>query len=129
MKLLKTTMIASGMLLGLSGLLNPASAQTNEAKAAQTKRGHELMLKVGCHTCHGTVGQGSTVTGPTLAPKVLPYDGFAAYVRAPTREMPPYSEKVLSEPDLQAIHAYLSSVPEAPAADSIKLLPKPTPAK
>ena len=80
--------------------------------AMAADKGEAEFLKYGCWQCHGTQGQGTTA-GPTLAPDTLPYEGFAAFVRSSSRQMPPYREAVLPEPDLQAIHAYLLSRPAA----------------
>ncbi|WP_170850012.1 cytochrome c [Beijerinckia sp. GAS462] len=80
--------------------------------AAADDTGHAQFLKYGCWQCHGTEGQG-TSAGPKLAPDPLPYEGFSAFVRSSSRQMPPFREQVLPEPDLQAIHAYLSSRPAA----------------
>jgi mono/diheme cytochrome c family protein len=93
------------------------------AQAADAKHGHELFLKKGCYQCHGTVGQGG-LAGPHLVPGLFPFAAFSAYVRNPANQMPPFSEKVLSNAELGDIHAYLGSLPKSPAADSIKLLPK-----
>jgi hypothetical protein len=38
--------------------------------------------------------------------------------------MPPYAEKFLPEKDVVDIYAFLSSVPQPPALDSIPLLAK-----
>ncbi len=107
-----------------SVLLLLIGAAATAAQADEAKQGHELFLKRGCYLCHGTVGQGG-IAGPHLVPDTLPVDAFSAYVRTPAREMPPFSEKILSGAELHAIHAYLISLPKSPAADSIKLLPKP----
>lgn len=87
------------------------------ALAADT--GEAQFMKYGCWQCHGTQGQG-TGAGPKLAPGPLPYEGFSAFVRSSSRQMPPYRESVLPEADLQAIHAYLSSRP--PAVDVKKFI-------
>ena len=92
--------------------------------SAATDAGHDLFMKKGCYQCHGTVGQGG-IAGPSLAPKTMPYAAFSIFVRTPANQMPPFSEKVLSDAELRSIHAYLTSLPKSPAADSILLLPKP----
>jgi hypothetical protein len=57
-----------------------------------------------------------------LSGRPLPYAGFARYVRRPTNQMPPYTEKVLPDADLASMHAFLASRPAPPAAQSIPLL-------
>ncbi|MFK4446454.1 ubiquinol-cytochrome c reductase cytochrome c subunit [Caballeronia udeis] len=84
--------------------------------------GHALYVRDGCYECHGYVGQGSPMSGPSLAPSPIPLSAMIAYVHAPKGQMPPYSAKILSDQELADIHSYLSSIPPAPSADSISLL-------
>lgn len=72
-------------------------------------------MKYGCWQCHGSEGQG-TIAGPKLAPNPIPYDGLSSFIRGSSREMPPYRETVLPEPDLMKIYEYLKSRP--PAVDT-----------
>jgi ubiquinol-cytochrome c reductase cytochrome c subunit len=83
--------------------------------------GRMLFAAVGCYSCHGYEGQGGAA-GPRIAPDPLPYDGLAAFVRTTSREMPPYSEKILSDANLADIYAYLQSVPRPPDVKSVPLL-------
>jgi mono/diheme cytochrome c family protein len=76
-----------------------------------TGRGHDLFLADGCSECHGTVGQGSRVAGPRLAPQTLPFEAFLQVLRHPISDMPPYVDKMLSDADARDIHAYLQSIP------------------
>jgi len=88
------------------------------ALAQDANNGNQLYQDKGCWTCHGTVGQGAR--GPALAPEELPFEAFAAYVRQPALEMPPYREAVLSDAELADIHAYIASIPQPPSpADTI----------
>ena len=82
------------------------------AEDSSVTRGRALFAKVGCYECHGYAGQGGAA-GPRIAAR-LPYVAFAAYVRHPGREMPPYTTKVLSDADLSAIYAYVSALPTPP---------------
>jgi len=107
------------LLIGESAFIAQASAQA----VADAKTGYQLYMSRGCFQCHGTVGQGN-VHGPKLAPNTKPYAAFSAITREPPNQMPPFSEKILSEAELRAIHAYVVSIPQPPAADSIKLLPR-----
>jgi ubiquinol-cytochrome c reductase cytochrome c subunit len=84
--------------------------------------GRALYVRDGCYECHGYVGQGSLMSGPSLAPSPIPLNAMIAYVHAPKGQMPPYSAKILSDQELADIHAYLTSVPPAPSVDSIALL-------
>ena len=84
--------------------------------------GKRLYTKYGCYECHGYEGQGSSLTGPRLGPNPVPIASLVRYVRKPTGEMPPYSEKVVSDQDLADIHAFLKSLRTPAAAATIPLL-------
>lgn len=95
------------------------------AFAADAVRGKKIYVKVGCYACHGYDAQGA-MTGPKLAPDPMPADALASYIRnsGPTL-MPPYSEKVLADPEVADIHAYLASIKKPPSAKEIPLLSNP----
>ena len=73
--------------------------------------GRALFLADGCAACHGTVGQGSRVSGQRLAPHTMPLQPFLYILRHPANNMPPYVAEVLSDADAGDIHAYLDSLP------------------
>ncbi len=109
--------------LGLAALAAGLFIGHDAALAADAARGKLFFTqKYGCFQCHGTVGQGSPITGPKLAPNPMPYDALAAFVRTTNRQMPPYKEAVLPNEDLQDIYAYLQSIPPSPDPKSIPLL-------
>jgi mono/diheme cytochrome c family protein len=83
------------------------------------QKGKELYLKYSCYACHGYDGHGGA--GARLVPLSLPEPRFTAYVRNP-RQMPPYTDKVLSDAQLADLFAYIKSLPESPAAKNIPLL-------
>lgn len=120
-----------GGLILLAGLVCAASmrAQAPAATAAQTAptgnadTGKKLWTSVGCWQCHGYEGQGGAA-GPRLSGRNLPFAGLSAYVRRPTNQMPPYTEKVVSNEDLAHIYAYLQSRPAPPPVANIPLLQK-----
>jgi ubiquinol-cytochrome c reductase cytochrome c subunit len=124
----KTGGLKSGLKLAITlGMLTaiaPAMAQST-ANSDQVKHGEALFQANGCYMCHGTVGQGGV--GPAVAVDLIPYAALSVYVRHPTGDMPPFSEKILSDADLHDIYAYLSSQPEPKNPDSIPLLPKVKP--
>jgi mono/diheme cytochrome c family protein len=99
----------------------PAVAASASPAGSNADTGKKLYMSYGCWQCHNYEGQGGAA-GPRLAPRPLPYAGFARYVRRPTNQMPPYSEKILAEADLGHIHAFLMSRPAPPPVDSIPLL-------
>jgi mono/diheme cytochrome c family protein len=105
----------------LVALVSFALAADPKVYAGDAAHGQRLFESAGCWECHGHVGQGGQ--GPRLAPSPLPLAAFAAFVRDPKQEMPPYSARVLSAQDLVDIHAYLETIPPPPAG--IKLLSSP----
>jgi ubiquinol-cytochrome c reductase cytochrome c subunit len=117
----------AGVLLALGVLIAvataPAMAQSEKPASGQVQQGQALWEKNGCYLCHGTVGQGGF--GPAVAVDLVPYAALSIYVRNPTGDMPPFSEKILSDADLKDIYAYLSALPEPKSPDSTPLLPKP----
>ncbi len=92
------------------------------AAAGNAENGKKLFNKIGCYQCHGREGQGSSMSGPRIAPNPLPLDFLLRYVRKPTGEMPPYTAKVVSDEELTDIYAYLQSRPRPPAVKDIPLL-------
>lgn len=100
-----------------------STAQTAApARAGDAKGGKRLYTNYGCYQCHGYQGQGAQGTGPRLGPDPIPFPEFAAYVRDPKNEMPPYTAKVVSDQELTDIYTFLKSLPRAPDARSISLL-------
>lgn len=99
------------------------AAQAAPAPAGNADTGKKLFVSYGCWQCHGYEGQGGAA-GPRLASRPLPFAGFSAYVRRPTNQMPPYTEKVVPNADLAHIHAYLQSRPAPQPVQSIPLLQK-----
>ena len=93
------------------------------APAGNADTGKKLWSSYGCWQCHGYEGQGGSA-GPRLAGRNLNFGYINGYVRKPTNQMPPYTEKVLPNTDLAHIYAYLQSRPAPPAAASIPLLQK-----
>jgi mono/diheme cytochrome c family protein len=108
--------------MGLAAVVAGLVMGQGAAQAADAVHGKALFTeKYGCYQCHGTEGQGG-VTGPKLAPNPMPYEAMTAFVRASSREMPPYREQVLPDADFADIYAYLSSLKPGPDYKSIPLL-------
>jgi mono/diheme cytochrome c family protein len=103
----------------------PPSAQAPQAKTAAeatpADAGAALYRKNGCYECHVNDAQGGP-QGPRLGPNPIPFPRFAAYVRNPSGDMPPFTAKVISDEDLQAIYAFLQSRPMPPPVKDIPLL-------
>jgi mono/diheme cytochrome c family protein len=97
-----------------------AGVISGNAFAGDAAKGKAAFVQHGCYQCHGFVGQGGA--GAKLAPKPLPEEAFVNFVRTTNRQMPPYSEQILSNADLGDIYAYLQSIPAGPDPKSIQLL-------
>ena len=96
-----------------------APAPAPQGDAAKGKANFE---RVGCYQCHGFRGQGGR-EGPRIAdPVPLAWPAFQAWVRTTSGDMPPYTQKVLSDAELADIYAYIQSVPKAPDFKSIPIL-------
>jgi ubiquinol-cytochrome c reductase cytochrome c subunit len=108
--------------MGLAALAVSLILGAGAAVAADAAKGKQNFMKYGCWQCHGTVWQGSPISGPKLAPDPLPLEAMSAFIRGSNRAMPPYKEEVLPNTDLADIHAYLSSVPKPTDYKTIPLL-------
>jgi mono/diheme cytochrome c family protein len=104
----------------LQSLAPPAKAELSSANA---QTGQRLYTKYGCYECHGNEGQGSVMTGGSrIGPVRIPFLAFAAYIRQPANQMPPYAVKAVSDAELADIYAFLLSRRESTPAKSIPLL-------
>ena len=91
---------------------------TTSGDAGNGRRG---FVKDGCYECHGYAGQGGR-DGARLAQTTMPAPSFVRYVRRPSGAMPAFTQKVVSDPELADIYAYLKSLPAAKPASEIPLL-------
>jgi mono/diheme cytochrome c family protein len=93
------------------------SAQPSQASAAAPTNGNadngkKLFMADGCYECHGTVGQGSSQTGGArIGPPAISLDAMIAYVHHPSGQMPPYTDKVITDQQMADIYAYLKAQP------------------
>lgn len=127
----KGTRFSVGTLLAAAVLLTPSRGVSQELdsipKADKSVRGSptngkRLYNKYGCYECHGGEGQGSPLTGPRIGPSPGSFSGFAAYIRVPTGQMPPYSTKITTDAELADMYAFLHSLPQPPDVVKIPLL-------
>jgi mono/diheme cytochrome c family protein len=102
----------------------PIDQADASAPAGRADTGAMLYRKTGCYQCHANEGQGG-LAGPRVGPDPIPFARFTRYVRQPTGDMPPYTEKVLSNQDLADIYAFLQARPRPPAVTLIPLLARP----
>jgi mono/diheme cytochrome c family protein len=110
------------LFLAGAALLTASSALAAPAPTGDMTKGRASFERVGCYQCHGHQGQGGR-EGPRIAsPVPLAWPAFLAWVRTTSGDMPPYTEKVLSDQDLVDIYAYIQSVPKAPDFKTIPLL-------
>jgi mono/diheme cytochrome c family protein len=99
-----------------------AQRSATDKTAGNAESGKRLYTRYGCYECHGREAQGSSLTGPRLGPNPMSLASLVRYVRKPTGEMPPYTDKVVSDRDLADTHAFLKSLRSPAAAQSIPLL-------
>ena len=92
------------------------------APRGNAENGKVLFAEIGCYQCHGREAQGSPATGPRLNQNPITFTRFVSYIRKPTGEMPPYTEKVVTEQQAADIFAFLQSLPKPPAVESVPLL-------
>jgi ubiquinol-cytochrome c reductase cytochrome c subunit len=89
--------------------------------AQDAANGKKIFVRDGCYECHGYAGQG-TIAGARLAPPVLNAQGMTRYVRRPAGVMPAFTDKVLSDKEVNDIYAYLKSLPAPKPVKDIPLL-------
>lgn len=110
-------LVVLGVVVLLAGATIGASAiQGGDA----VERGRADFVEVGCYQCHGYQGQGGA--GPRLAPDPISLENFMRIVRRPPNVMPAYSPAVVSEQQLERIHAYLESIPQPPDPSTLPIL-------
>jgi mono/diheme cytochrome c family protein len=91
------------------------------AFAQNAENGKRLFTRDGCYECHGYAGQGS-IAGARLAPPVLNAQGMIRYIRKPAGAMPAFTDKVLSDQEVNDIYAYLKTIPAPKPVKDIPLL-------
>jgi mono/diheme cytochrome c family protein len=102
---------------GMLALPLPAAAQS--VPAGNADAGRQLLVRKGCFQCHGREGQGSPTTGPRLGPNPLALAAFVRAVRSPRAQMPPYTEKLVSDAELADMRAFLDSRPRPTSIDAL----------
>ena len=98
------------------------AADSASPPSGNAENGKKIFNTVGCFECHNYGGQGGAGTGPRLAGDPITFSAFVNQLRHPASQMPPYTEKVLSDERVADIYAYLHSIPKPPPASSIPLL-------
>ena len=102
----------------------PVVAADQVGPQGDAANGKQIYLRDACFTCHGRSGQGGAYNGPApiLAHTALPFDGFAGQVRNPVKDMPAFSDAVLSDKDVADIYAFVESLPGPRSAKDIPIL-------
>ena len=120
----KSSRVRATMMLAfvVGALAWPPPASPQSPPAGNAEAGRQLFVRKGCYQCHGREGQGSPTTGPRLGPNPLPLAPFVRLVRIPRAQMPPYTEKVVSDSELADMRAFLETRPQATTIDA--LVPK-----
>jgi mono/diheme cytochrome c family protein len=108
--------------LSAGGFVPAARAQ--DAPPGDAGNGKRIYLATGCFTCHGRAGQGGAYNGPApaLARTAMPFEGFKMQVRNPSKDMPAYSEPVMSDKEIADIYAFMLSLPGARDPKGIAIL-------
>jgi mono/diheme cytochrome c family protein len=124
--MLKNAMVGLVAAVWLAGVVSaqgqtPAATQKPNPPltTGNEQRGKQLYLDYSCYACHGFNAQ--TGNGARLLPSRLNQQQFTLYIRSP-RQMPPYTQKLLSDAQVADIYAYVQSLPKAPEAKDIPLL-------
>ena len=116
-RLLIGTMVMA--MAAMAGQENPAAPKA--APAGDAVNGKKIYASYGCYQCHNYAANGGAA-GKRLAPQPLAFKEFAAYVRKPTGEMPPYTPKVVTDQEIADIYAFLLTIPPQAAPGTIPLL-------
>ena len=111
---------AAGPLAAGAGQQAAPAQQQQNVPQGNAQNGRKLFASFGCYQCHGYEAQGGSA-GPRLAPRPIPYAQVMKYVRHPTGEMPPFTEKIVKDAELTDIYAFLRAQPPAPDVDKIPL--------
>ena len=116
--LLTATLMAS-----MLSAQTPAAPQASNAAAPRgnAENGKKIFTAYGCYQCHNYTAAGGGA-GPRLAPRPIPFPAFTKAIREPRNEMVPYTAKIASDQDLADIYAFLLTIPEPPAVNTIPLL-------
>jgi mono/diheme cytochrome c family protein len=89
--------------------------------AQDAENGKRIFVRDGCYQCHGYAGQG-TIAGARIGPPVLNAQGMIRYIRRPAGAMPAFTDKVLSDQEVNDIYAYLKTMPAPKPVKDIPLL-------
>lgn len=86
----------------------PAKGGAAAAAAGNVDNGKMIFTSQNCGSCHGADAQGGV--GPLIGPPSGTMAQFVASVRQPAGQMPPYSDKQVSDQELTDLYAYLKTM-------------------
>src|SRR5262252_1138650 len=87
--------LVAASLFGMSSAFAAQAAPQGDAG-----KGKANFERVGCYQCHGFRGQGGREGKRIADPVPLAWPAFQAWVRTTSGDMPPYTQKVLSDQEL-----------------------------
>jgi ubiquinol-cytochrome c reductase cytochrome c subunit len=95
------------------------SRTANARPAGDPQNGKKVYEKLGCFRCHGSAGEGMSQAGkesgsPKIASTHLSLQEFVRSIRAPKGQMPPFSPKQVTDPELSDVYAFLQSAASQP---------------
>jgi mono/diheme cytochrome c family protein len=100
----------------------PSPSNLSGSANGDAKNGRRIYTSYGCYECHGREGQGSVLTGPRIGPHPTQFSTFVRYIRQPKGEMPPYTQKIVSDAELADIYSFLQWLPQPSDPRGIPLL-------
>ena len=108
------------ILAGCTLAVSVHAQQPEPTVERDSEAGRRVFNDRGCYQCHGYEAHAGP--GSRLAPDPIPFARFSGYVRNPTGQMPPYTSQILSDRELADIYAFLDTIPEPPAVESLPVL-------
>jgi mono/diheme cytochrome c family protein len=119
----KTLPVLAGSILAVAVFMASSTVASQTATpAGDVAKGQAVFERTGCWQCHGHQGQGGR-EGPRIAsPVPMNWQVLSTFVRTTKGDMPPYTEKVLSNQELADVYAYLRSIPPPLEFKAIPLL-------
>jgi mono/diheme cytochrome c family protein len=106
--MVKRILLIASVLTGLAAAGSVVAAPKPRGTGAASE-GARLYVATGCYQCHGYAGQGG-MAGPRVAGKNYQFEAFRRQLRHPSDEMPPYTERVMSDAEIAALQAYVATM-------------------
>jgi mono/diheme cytochrome c family protein len=111
---MRGVLLAGASIVGIAfGTWSGVAVAQDAPPPGDAANGKMVYLADGCFTCHGRAGQGGAYNGPapSLAKTELPFEGFKMQIRDPAKDMPAYSQAVMSDQQIADIFAFVRSLP------------------